>query len=337
MNTTHWPIIGHDVAVRQLTRAVDTGAVAHAYLFSGPDQVGKRTLARTLTQALLCPSIGARPCGSCRACRLVEANRHSDFLTLDLAWQAMNLPDKANAQSITVDAVRQMNSDLARRPHEGQWKVLLIPNVEELTVAASNAFLKTLEEPPSFVVILLTTRDPELVLPTIRSRCQPIPLFALPVSEVEQALRVRWGVGEESARLLARLSGGRLGWAVRAAQDERLMQARSAALSTLQQALNANRAERLLLAAPLGKENDGGVMRLWGSWWRDVLLLQSGADEALTNIDQQEALKRAATRYQPAQVRAFLRDLQRLLRVANETNANPPLLWEVLLLKLPHG
>lgn len=333
---TSWPVVGHGRAVASLERAVATGDVGHAYLFSGPDQVGKRTLARTFAQALLCTAAAnMRPCGECRACRLVMANHHPDFLTLDLAWQTKNLAKKEEAQSISVDAIRLMNSELSRRPHEGQWKVLLVPHVDDLTLAASNAFLKTLEEPPAFVVILLTTRDAELVLPTIRSRCQLLALNSLPAAQVEAVLTARYGVENEQARLLARVSGGRIGWAIISAGDTQIMEKRAGAFDTLQRALSSNRAERLLLAAPLGKSNDTGVLQMWASWWRDVMLVQNGAAGSITNVDQRAALELTAARYQPEQVRDFLRELQRLLRLSLDTNVNPQLLWEVLLLKLP--
>ncbi|MBA3534820.1 MAG: DNA polymerase III subunit delta' [Ardenticatenales bacterium] len=335
ITTNPWPLLGHDMAVERLARAVQSDRVAHAYLFSGPDHIGKTTLARAFAQALLCLAGGARPCGACRACRLVQANRHPDMMTLDMAWQTMNLPTKGEAHSISVDAIRLMNNELSRRPHEGKWKVLLIPNVEEFTLSAANAFLKTLEEPPAFVIILLTTREVELVLPTIRSRCQPMPLFPLPSEQVEQGLQVRWGVEPERARLLARLGGGRIGWAIQAAQDSKVLEKRGAALDNLQQALQGNRAERLLLAASLSKADDEEVLPLWASWWRDVLMVQQGAENVIANIDQSTALEQAAQRYTPAQVQGFLRELQRLLRLAQTTNLNRQLYWEVLLLKLP--
>lgn len=330
-----WPLIGHHRAVAQLAQAVATGEVAHAYLVSGPAQIGKQTLARTFAQALLCTDGRTRPCGRCRACHLVGESHHPDFLVLDMAWQEANLPDKRSAQSISVDAVRQINAELARRPHEGAWKVLLVPNAEELTLQAANAFLKTLEEPPAFVVILLTTRDPELVLPTIRSRCQFVPLAPLPSEQVEQALRARWGVAQEKARLLARLSEGRVGWAVEAAQEPAALEVRQRALEELRLAIRSHRAARLVQAATLEAEADRARLRFWAGWWRDVLLLQNQAGETLVNEDERAELEQAARLFSGEQVRGFLRELQRLVRLLNETNVNRQLLWEVLLLKLP--
>lgn len=338
MNTqlfSTWPIVGHQLAVSHLSQAVEQQQVAHAYLFHGPDQIGKKTIAQTFAQALLCTNSDLRPCNACRACNLVQANHHPDFVLLDLAWQAENLPEKSKAKSISIDAVRAISRDLTRRPLEGAWKILMVPRVDELTIAASNGFLKTLEEPPSFVVILLTTHDLQLVLPTIRSRCQPISLFPLPLQKVEEAL-INKGLSDKQAQLIAKLSGGRIGWALSAAQDSTLLQKRTDILNNLQKALKSNRAERLLQALPLSKENDLEVIRLWVGWWRDLLLIQNNAADVMTNIDQQEILKEAANHYSTEQVRSCLHELQRLLRIAHETNVNMQLLWEVLLLKLPH-
>lgn len=332
---TDWPIIGHQLVVDRLHRAVTNSEVSHAYLFAGPDHVGKRTLARIFAQALLCTNEGHRPCGLCRACKLVSNNRHPDLLTLDLAWQELMLGTKSTSTSVSVEAVRLLTTELSRRPHDGRYKIVLIPHAETLTTAAANAFLKTLEEPPSYVVIMLTVRDLELLLPTIRSRCQPLHLSTLPLGEIEQALVRDYGVSPDQAQLLARLSGGRIGWAINAVQDRTVLNQRAAALATLYQLIRANRAERLLLAAPLAKSNDMEVMTLWAGWWRDVLLIQNGAADAIQNSDQRDLLERAALDSTPHQVRTFLHDLQRFRKIVQETNASPILVWENLVLKLP--
>ncbi len=330
-----WHIIGHQLVVDRLDRAVTNNEVGHAYLFAGPDHVGKRTLARSFAQALLCSNEGHRPCGLCRACKLVTNNRHPDLLTLDLAWQEMMLGTKGTAASVSVEAVRLLTTELSRRPHDGRYKIVLIPHAETLTTAAANAFLKTLEEPPSYVVIVLTVRDLELLLPTIRSRCQPLLLSTLPLGEIEQALMQNHGVSPDQAQLLARLSGGRIGWAINAVQDRNILNQRASSLATLYQLIRANRAERILLASPLAKSNDLEVMTLWAGWWRDVLLIQNGAADAIQNSDQRDLLERAALDTTPHQVRTFLHDLQRFRKIAQETNASPILVWENLVLKLP--
>ncbi len=328
-----WNIIGHKAIIDRLSRAVHYNEISHAYCLAGPDHIGKTTVARTFGQALLCTNDHLRPCGNCRACKLVQSNRHPDFCSLNMAWQEVALGIKGTA--VSVDAVRHITTELHRRPYEGGYKVLFVPNAEELTTAAANAFLKTLEEPPPYVVILLTVRDIELLLPTIRSRCHPLALSPLSIEEVEHALVDRYNVSTDQAHLLARLSGGRVGWAINAIQERTALPQRAAALATLLQAWQTTRAERLLLAAPLAKANDDEIMPLWASWWRDVLLVQNGVIEAIQNIDQRDHLQRAAQDCTPAQVRSFLHDLQRLRRIATGTNASPQLVWETLMLKLP--
>ncbi len=147
------------------------GRTAQAYLFSGPPAIGKRTLARAVAQRLVClaPEATRRPCGHCRACRLVAAD----------AWPDVHML----GAPLRIEAVRELQHDLALAPNESPHRVAIVPEVELATLGAANSLLKTLEEPPRQVVLLLTTADPGAVLPTIRSRCQVLPLRPLPVGE----------------------------------------------------------------------------------------------------------------------------------------------------------
>lgn len=334
--TTHWQIIGHERAVAMLANAVATAQPSHAYLFHGPPHIGKRTVAQRLAQGLVCAAPGeAAPCGNCRPCQLARAGHHPDIVMLDMEAQRQLLGEKEASSTFKVETMRQMQGDLSRRPVEARWKILILPEVERMTDAAANAFLKTLEEPPPYVVLLLTTRDRDLLLPTILSRCQGVPLRPLPIAQIEAALVAGGHASPEQAALLARLSGGLIGWALTAARQPEVLTARAQALETLAQVRRASRTDRLLRAHELAKVNDPTVLTLWASWWRDVLLLQHGALEATTHIDQTPHLRAAAAQYSATQVREALRHLQRAVRLLQETNANPQLVWEVLLLKQP--
>lgn len=322
-----WGIVGHEWAVRFLRRAVESGGVSHAYLFTGPPGVGKMTLARALAAALLCQGEGEPPCGVCRACRLVTSGNHPDLHVVE--------SERAGA-SLKIDQVRELQHQLALTPVEARWRIAILRRFEEATTSAANALLKTLEEPPPYVVLAVLARDADCLLPTIVSRCQQVPLRPLPVAVVQQALIERWGAEPEQAELLAHLSGGRLGWAVRTLTDRAALQRRAQRLDDLDRLLTASITERFRYAEKLARDPIATqeTLDLWIGWWRDVMLVAAGADAPLTNVDRQSALRDHAHRFgverSAAVVEALRSAADRLKR-----NANARLTLEVLMLDLP--
>ena len=329
-----WPVMGHEWATDLLARAAATGRVSHAYLFVGPDQIGKFTLARAFCQALLCERGTGTPCPPpqngapderCRACRRVAEGRYPDaqIIAAEKNW-------------IQIDQVRHLLSDAAIAPLEGKRKVFIVKEIERATAAAANALLKTLEEPPPHVVLLLTSDRRDLVLPTVLSRCQILSLRPLPVEQVRAALQAQWGVDEDHAALLARLSAGRLGWAAQAATDPQVWQARSKYLDDLLTLTAEGHVGRLAYAEALSRASEGAetALGLWATWWRDLLLIQQGQAEALLNLDRKTQLIQQAALYQPEQAQAALVDLMRTLRRVRG-NVNLRLALDVLLLRLP--
>lgn len=326
--SSNWGIVGHEWAVRLLQRAIVTQSISHAYLLTGPSGVGKMTLARAFAGALLCQGGEAIPCGACRACHLSAAARHPDLYIVESEHVGADLK---------IEQVRELQRQLAVSPVEGLRKVAILNRFEEATASAANALLKTLEEPPPYVVILVLAAEARLLLPTVVSRCQQINLRPLPARVIRQAL-IEWGLAEpEQAELLAHLSGGRPGWAIRAAKDKSLLQRRAQCLDELLRLLGASVNERLLYAEELAR--DPAVARetleLWLCWWRDVMVVAAGADAPLTNVDRYNLLKTHADcfgfAHSAAMVEAMLAAAERLDR-----NANPRLTLEVLMLDLPH-
>jgi DNA polymerase-3 subunit delta' len=326
---TNWPVVGHEWATDLLARAVRSGQVSHAYLFVGPDQIGKLTLARAFMQALLCDCATGAPCmdpsNMCRTCRRVGEGRYPDAQVI-----------AAEKNWIQIDQVRALLTDAAIAPLEGKRKVFVIREIERATPAAANALLKTLEEPPPHVALLLTSNRRDLVLPTVLSRCQILSLRSLPAEQVRGALQTRWGVDEDQAALLARLSGGRLGWAVQAATEPHVWQTRAKYLDDLLTLTSEGHVGRLAYAEALSRAGEGAeaALGLWATWWRDLLLVQQGQAEALLNLDRKAQLMQQAQLYRPEQVQNALVDLMRTLRRVRG-NVNLRLALDVLLLRLP--
>lgn len=332
-----WSIVGHRSAVELLRRSIESGRVGHAYLFSGPDHVGKRTLALQFARALVCTGDDP-PCGppvdapsSCRACRHIHRGIHPDFREIEL---------RTGKWRISSEQVDQFQHDLALKPMEAQRKVYLITDASLLSSTAANQLLKTLEEPPPQVVLILTADSPDLLLPTIVSRCQLVPLRPLPVSQVADYLKRELGQDPERAQLLARLSGGRIGWAISASQDPAILSFRERALEMLDSIARGSRLDRLARSRELaerwttGPDSVREMLRLWTGWWRDVLLVQLGQSSEVANCDRLSSIQAVARTLHPHAVTGAIDALRRTSDYL-EHNCNPRLTLDVLALQIP--
>jgi DNA polymerase III subunit delta' len=334
---TSWnQIIGHEWAVTLLSGAIAHERIGHAYLITGPAQIGKTTLARTFAQALNCeaPSIEQRPCAECRACKLIANDRHPDVRLLQ--------PEVSSRGSLSlkIDTIRELQRGLNLAAYEGRYKVAILKQFDAANQNAANAFLKTLEEPPGNVILLLTATDADTLLDTITSRCRAVGLRPLPTPLIEQSLATRWAVPEERAHLLAHLADGRLGWAVQAAKEPAILQDRTEKMAQLLTILTGNRGQRFAQADKLANKPEmvPSLLQIWLSWWRDLLLLNQGNSNGrftpLTNIDQQATLHRQAHSWDK---QAILRSLQETRRALWQLdhNANTRLVLENLFLVYP--
>lgn len=322
----HWPVVGHEWAIEQLDRAIRHGRERHAYLITGPDRIGKTTLARAFVMALNCTGDDP-PCGHCRACTLIAKNAHPDVTFVE---------SETAGSTLKIEQVRDLQQMLALRPYEARYRVAILRRFHEANPAAANALLKTLEEPAPNAVLILTANAAEDLLPTIVSRCQPLHLRPLPVQTVREALEQRWGAEASTAHTLAQLSGGRIGWAVGALSDPAELDQRNAALELLEEALSGSRRTRFALVERLSLEKSTllTLLDLWLGYWRDALLIASRSRTPITNADHADQLRRLARRISPEVALKALTATRRTQAYLGK-NVNARLALETLMLDYP--
>ncbi|MCL2012708.1 MAG: DNA polymerase III subunit delta' [Cystobacterineae bacterium] len=212
-------------AVECLRQSIHESRLAHAWLFFGPEGVGKSLAALAVCEALLCTQQPGEGCGSCSACKRAKQRTHVDLAWLcsergqvQRGWLDAKALSKQPSAEIHVEQIRRLQERLHVRALEGKHKIAVIVDAHELNMQAQNALLKTLEEPPANTLLLLCTHQKELLLPTLKSRCQPLAFRPLPLAFIVEQL-VAWGVGEPwQAARLAEQAEGSLGRAQRLGQ-----------------------------------------------------------------------------------------------------------------------
>lgn len=339
-----WKVWGNASASRTLADGVAANRVSHAYLLSGPEGVGKTTLAMAMAKALLCaepPAPGESCGGTCLVCRKIDRGVHPDVQTWSLASQIAATSGKQATKNttLTIETMRSMISTAALRPMEGRWRVAIVDDAEALQESAQEALLKTLEEPPSFTVIMLLTDDLDALLPTIRSRGQLVELRPVPLSEIAAGL-TEHGVPDERARTLAALSNGSPGWAIRAADDPRLEAERIEAIDRAIAWIGADSHQRIVSAIRMGDGFSKDRARVFDELalvtgvWRDAMLIAAGLTRFAhfqNRLSQLQSLAErvsfAAAHGALASVRACVRDL--------ESNVRPRLALEHMVMQWP--
>lgn len=206
-----------------LIRTLADGTFVHAYLISGASGMGKRTLSRLMAQYLLCTG-EHKPCGTCPGCIQVREGSHPDVIII-APGRPVSPEVKAGLAGIPVDEIRHVTGLVGQHTFAGGRRVVIIERAEKMNPPAQNALLKTLEEPLAGTVFLLLSESPELLLPTIVSRCRALKLHPWPDETILNALQSH-GVGEEMARQALHISGGSIGRAIEAAADEGCWQRR---------------------------------------------------------------------------------------------------------------
>lgn len=318
-------VFGHTGAIQRLTQAAGTNNLPQSLLITGTSQLGKATLARALAMTLNCTHED-KPCQRCSSCRKLASGNHPDIMIFD-----------ASAETLKIEQIRDLQHDLSLRPHESLYKIAILCDFERATPSAANALLKTLEEPVSHIILILTAKNTTLLLPTIVSRCQIVPLMPLPDQIIAEILQTNYGATATEANLLSRLAAGRPGWAINMLKNPDLISQRSQYLSELGQLLTQNHARRFAYAQSLLNQNIVliDVLNLWLAWWRDILLVSYGLIDQVVNVDVQDNLNWFAQTLSGPQIIDALQQTYKTIKNL-DYQVNPRLNLEVLLLNFPN-
>ena len=285
----HWGLLGHEWAVALLKGQVARGNVRHAYLFTGAEGAGRRTLALRLAEAVNCtqPPAPGEFCGHCRNCRGFASGEHADFLVLER---------QEGDREIKVAALRELMRSISRTPLEAKIQVAMLRNFHEASGEAANAMLKTLEEPNPSVLICLTAPVADSLPETIVSRCELIRLRPMAIHALASELQALLKIDKERATLLASLGEGLPGRAIRLHKDPQTLQLRSKWLDAGEEQLTNDRVQRFAFADKASKDREGlqGQLLIWLSFWRDVLLRASGTTSPIANPDRGEKIGQLA-------------------------------------------
>jgi DNA polymerase-3 subunit delta' len=340
-----WSVIGQDAALRILSSGIRDRRVAHAYVFAGPDHVGKTLTAFQFAQALNC--IGDDPpCGRCTQCNRIASHSHPDVEIVTIGGLCLSPPNTThdhkadNSRDIKICQVRRIEQIVSRAPFDARYRVLIIEPAHAMNEPAANALLKTLEEAPAGVVLILITDAEDLLLDTIRSRVRRVAFGGLPKAAIERALRDGWSVDPGRAAELAQLSSGRLGWAVAALNNEAILESRAEGLAAAEALAVAPLSERFAYAGSLGgsytKDRAAvqATLELWESFWRDLLLTAAGREDEAMHRDRLDALRPLASQCGVAPAVRSLRAIAEARQQLDE-NASPVLALEVMMLALP--
>jgi DNA polymerase III subunit delta' len=321
-------ITGHRHLLDLIARAASRGTLPPSVIFAGPDGVGKRMTAVALAQLMNClavrdagESIAADACGTCASCKRIARGVHADVLVIE--------PGETGA--IKIDQVREAIERAAYRPFEGRRRVVIIDDADMMNGDAQNAVLKTLEEPPAASTFVLVTSRPDVLLPTVRSRCQRLRFGRLSPAEVAAVLMRDHDYSQADASAAASLSDGSIGLALEGG-SEAFVEARQAAVDLLETAAaTADPRRRLAGAKALSGAARGGSdrdelarrLRALGSILRDLGALLSRADErSLANADLQSRLQRLQRSFDGERALRAFSAVDRAL-FALERNASP--------------
>lgn len=321
-------IVGQYNIVRSLKNAIANDRIGHAYLFCGPDGVGKSIAASVFAAALNCRNRGTDPCGNCPSCIRAKDGNHPDIIHV-----------KVKGSSISIDDIRKLQSDIQKKPYEKGVKVFIIHEAEKMTEQAQNALLKTLEEPPGSSVIVMLAQNQYVLLNTIISRCQILKFSRAPEKNIEEYLKRKMGVDETEARQIAAFSEGIVGKAVEILNDDVIKKDRDEIIDIVESLCAKDKIYALSRVDYFMNKKDriDYILGIMMSWFRDILIFKECGDtKYLTNLDKAYVISDECSKFSFSNLYNIINSIKKTSQNI-DSNANFQLSIETMLLNIQEG
>ncbi|NQS99545.1 MAG: DNA polymerase III subunit delta' [Candidatus Omnitrophica bacterium] len=316
-------IVGQQKAIDFFRSSVENKRLAHAYLFLGPQGIGKTLLAKNLAKFVNCtqPVKGenheADCCDQCISCRKIEDSNHPDVLWIE--------PGKS--AKISIDRIRALQREISLTPYEGRWKIFIILEAQLMTEEAANSLLKTLEEPPSSSLIILTSTGTSSLLPTIISRCQIVKFSLIAQQRLEEILTQRCNKAT-NVHFLAAQAEGRIGRALELA-DQDILDKKNRLIEQICQSRRSSSVADTFEVK--NKRELANQIRYLLNWFRDILVLKAGlASSFAINADRIEQIKLRANVLSLSELEQVIEKIDQAHRLIRQ-NVNPKIALEVMI------
>ena len=324
-----WDMIGHEWAVQLLQGHIENNKLRHAYLITGPSDIGKKNLAIRFIQAICCPNAKSPgiPCLKCPTCTRLQRLEHPDLFPIIV---------EEGSKQIKIDQVREMVRSLSLSPYEASRRFGLLIDFELANRNSQNSILKTLEEPPGSVILILTAVSTNSLFETVASRCEEIKLNPVPIQTTRQGLEDLYQIPKDHADFLAHISAGKPELALAYYQYPEILERRNTLLDQHYEILKGDSVARFTYANQLVKDPAmvQEMLNIWSSIWHDILLQVGKSDTPIRNIDREGEIKAIINSINLQEAKSAVNLFQRAHSLLQK-NANLKLTVEDLLIQLP--
>lgn len=326
-----WPVVGHENIINFLEKSIKAGKLSHAYLFAGSSNLGKTLVADYFIRSMLCEESENKPCNKCQTCKNFKKGLYSDFY---------HVKREEDSKNINIEQIRNVIKSIESTSFSGNYKIILIENVESLNLSSANSLLKSLEEPSKKTIFILIADNINMVPETIRSRSQVINFYPVEGEKMLDRLLLT-GINKDIAKEAIAISGGKPGIAFKYASNSVLMKKYKDVVGSFLGLLDSSVIDRLNYADNiLGKKNTFGqkitivddVLDIWLYVFRDLLFAKNYCFSQINNIFVIDKINKLSDNYTDKAILDFI-DKIKEAKENIRNNVNPQLILETLLLK----